>query len=495
MTPVIKSAQGRTYDGSLTVGVTLTLDNTVNGDENEIDTFGTMLTPDAGDEKTVYITVLNTDLPDSAHYALSTNTLQTFVNIEPITITDFAISAFDKKYDGTNTAQVNIESISDILARDEGLVSIAGDAEFDSADANENKQSVTFNAASLTGTRAANYTLGKTSATATAYINPLEVKFTFGQTSFVYDGADKEVTVSATDENGRIFTDFDIVYNETPNSAGDYIATVDLMGNPNYYTNQGSVGVNVAEATQDQLVIAGLPGTVEYGSEFKLSAFGGTDGGNVSWSVISGNADISEDADGNGDVKITGIGKIEIEAVKTSDNYKDVSSKVIFTAMPKNITFELSDLEQTYGEVSAVTVTPSDSDVTDFEVTYNNSSDIPTNAGRYTVKAKTKDEDENYKGSATATLVINKAEIKGGSISGINDTYTYGDTVGGAAVSGVPSDTSVKITYAGTGIYIPREEAPSNAGSYTAIATITGENYETLTLTKEFAIKKAPPYR
>ncbi|UKI35468.1 MAG: hypothetical protein L6V93_15150 [Clostridiales bacterium] len=47
--------------------------------------------------------------------------------------------------------------------------------------------------------------------------------------------------------------------------------------------------------------------------------------------MTDGNADITDD----GEVFAGGIGKVEITAVKTSDNYSDISSKVIFTAMPK----------------------------------------------------------------------------------------------------------------------------------------------------------------
>lgn len=475
------AATNRKYNGENGVEVEISLANFANGDTVTASASGSMINSDAGNGKIVYVSGIT--LSDSEKYTLSTNSLQTTVDISPIEIESFTISASDKKYDGTANAQANVDEISNVTESDKGFVSIAGTAEFDSADAGENK-TVTFTASGLSGAKAQNYTLGETSATASATIEPLKVNFTVGQTTFVYDGKDKEINVSATDENGRIFKDFSVSYNETPNEAGTYTAAISIDGT-NYITDQGNITVTVENATQSQLVIAGLPGTVEYGDTFKLEAFGGADNGTVSWNVTDGNADITDD----GEVFAGGIGKVEITAVKTSDNYENISSKVIFTVMPKNITFDFDYLEQTFGStLGKVKVIPSDDRIVegDFEVTYNGSTEFPENAGKYKVEVKTAS--PNYKGSARDTLVIAKAQATG-KIQ-INNKFTYGDAVS-ASVTDIPDGTSAKITYAGTGIYIPQEDAPKNAGNYTAIAEITGENYETLTVTKNFIIEKA----
>ena len=475
------AATNRKYNGENGVEVEISLANFANGDTVTASASGSMINSDAGNDKIVYVSGIT--LSDSEKYTLSTNSLQTTVDISPIEIESFTISASDKKYDGTANAQANVDEISNVIESDKGFVSIAGTAEFDSADAGENK-TVTFTASGLSGAKAQNYTLGETSATASAAIEPLKVNFTVGQTTFVYDGKDKEINVSATDENGRIFKDFSVSYDAAPNEAGTYTAAISIDGT-NYITDQGDITVTVENATQSQLVIAGLPGTVEYGDRFKLEAFGGADNGTVSWEVTDGKASITND----GEVFVEGTGKIEITAVKTSDNYSDISSKVIFTAMPKNITFDFDCLEQTFGStLGKVKVIPSDDRIAEsnFEVTYDGSEEFPANAGKYKVEVKTLS--PNYKGSARDTLVIAKAQATG-KIQ-INNKFTYGDAVS-ASVTDIPDNTSAKITYAGTGIYIPQEEAPKNAGNYTAIAEITGENYETLTVTKNFTIEKA----
>ncbi len=473
-------AENRAYNGESGVNVTVSLENTAFSDIVTATAKGSMINSDAGSGKIVYVNGIA--LSDNESYTLSSQNVQTTVDIAPLDITGFAIEAEDKKYDGTTAAQATVTQIDGVLASDIGQVEIVGSASFDSADSADGK-TVVFTANALSGAKAANYSLACASATANAKIEPLKVDFTIGQTTFIYDGADKEISVSASDENGRIFKDFAVSYSATPNAVGEYTAEITLNDEINYIMNlTNPISITITEATQDQLVISGLPGTVSYGDTFTLEAIGGTDGGNLTWSVKSGNASISAD----GEVEITGIGKIEIEAVKSSDNYSDVSSKIVFTASAKSVSFELGNLEQTYGSVGDITVA-TDLSADDYRVTYDGSETLPENAGRYKVKVETTN--PNYKGYASDTLIINKAAASGD--IEIGSSFVYGDKPEASAIN-YPDGTKAEITYAGTGIYVPRSEAPTNAGSYTAIATISGSNYETFTVTKNFTIEKAP---
>ena len=130
LTPSAKTAYSgntRTYNGKNSVDVAVTLVNDVVGDNVSASAGGTRVNPDAGKSKIVYVSGIT--LSDTEHYTLSTTSLHTTVNIDPIKITGFEISALDKKYDGNKMAEVSVDSISDVLAEDKGLVSLVGNAE------------------------------------------------------------------------------------------------------------------------------------------------------------------------------------------------------------------------------------------------------------------------------------------------------------------------------------------------------------------------------
>lgn len=487
------TADNRKYNGENGVQVSVSLENIANNDEISAAASGSMINADAGDGKMVYVSNITLSGDKKDLYTLSSAALQTTVNIEPIEITDFRISAESKKYDGTTNAQATVTDIIGVLDADAGQVQIIGNAEFDSEDSADGK-TVKLAARGLTGAKSANYTFTALEATATADIKPLNIDFVIGQTSFIYDGTEKTLAVSASDENGRIFKDYQINYTDEsgatviPSETGTYTAEIVLNDTVNYTTTQSSVTVTVGEATQDSLFITGLPGTVRYGDSFALASVGGKDGGTYEWTV--NNPDVTLSSTDSAVTTVTignAVGQdIEISVVKRSDNYRDVSAKVIFVPVAKDVTFDISNLEQTYGNITAVNAVPSDQNAT-YDITYNGTSDIPTEAGTYTVEVSA---NGNYKGVQRATLIINKA-TPDGDISGIQNSYTYGDGISASAVN-LTAGADWTITYAGTGIYIPQAEPPKNAGSYTAILTISGDNFETVTKTQNFVIEKAP---
>jgi hypothetical protein len=99
--------------------------------------------------------------------------------------------------------------------------------------------------------------------------------------------------------------------------------------------------------------------------------------------------------------------------------------------------------------------------------TYNGSANAPTNAGSYTVIGTISD--TNYQGSATNTLVISKgaATVTLGSLS-----QTYNGAARSATATTTPTNLMVNLTYNGLA------NAPTNAGSYTVIGTISDANYQ-----------------
>jgi hypothetical protein len=150
--------------------------------------------------------------------------------------------------------------------------------------------------------------------------------------------------------------------------------------------------------------------------------------------------------------------------------------------LPKTpATVTLSSLLQTYDgtpRVVSFATTPAGLPVV---VTYGGSPTPPTGAGTYDVVATIDSED--YEGSATGTLVVEKAlaTIVLGSLSA-----TYDGSPHGATALTSPPGLGVVFTYDGS------PTAPTNAGSYEVVAVITDANYMgtavgTLTIAKATA--------
>lgn len=100
-------------------------------------------------------------------------------------------------------------------------------------------------------------------------------------------------------------------------------------------------------------------------------------------------------------------------------NYKITFISSILTIMPAPTVVTLGNLEQTYGATGAVTVTTDPGNIST-KVTYNDSDDVPTNAGEYKVVATINN--QNYEGHAEGNLIIKEAEVIV-SATGGNKTY------------------------------------------------------------------------
>ena len=126
----------------------------------------------------------------------------------------------------------------------------------------------------------------------------------------------------------------------------------------------------------------------------------------------------------------------------------------------------LSNLSQTYdGAAKTATVTTSPTGLAT-AVSYNGSYAAPSNAGSYTVVATVIE--AGYTGSATGTLTIAKAA------AGVTLTdllQTYDGAARPAAATCVPA-VAYALTYDGS------SAAPTNAGSYTVVASVTDANYQ-----------------
>ena len=90
--------------------------------------------------------------------------------------------------------------------------------------------------------------------------------------------------------------------------------------------------LTVGKAEQAALSITGKPTTVYNGDTFTLTTTGCSGTGTVTWEIISGPATV----DANGKVTVTGIGEIQIKAIKAADTeYAQSETTISLTAVKK----------------------------------------------------------------------------------------------------------------------------------------------------------------
>jgi hypothetical protein len=116
--------------------------------------------------------------------------------------------------------------------------------------------------------------------------------------------------------------------------------------------------------------------------------------------------------------------------------------------------------------------------------TYNGSSDAPSNAGSYAVEGSLPETTNHQAGSATATIIIDKAPA---TLSITPATVTYDGTPKALAVTVSPEVPGVSVTYNGSAL------APSNAGEYAVLAKLTNDNYEAADASATLLINRATP--
>ncbi len=179
---------------------------------------------------------------------------------------------------------------------------------------------------------------------------------------------------------------------------------------------------------------------------------------------------------------LTGLsaGTHTVSAAYTSSNgFTPAStSNTTFTVSQATASVTLSNLTQTYtGSPLSATAATTPAGLA-VGLTYNGSATAPTAAGTYAVVATVND--PNYTGSASGTLIINKATASI-TLSNLSQTYTGSPLSATAATT--PAGLAVSVTYNGSAT------APTAAGNYTVVATINNSNYSgstsgTLTIAK-----------
>jgi hypothetical protein len=162
----------------------------------------------------------------------------------------------------------------------------------------------------------------------------------------------------------------------------------------------------------------------------------------------------------------TNAGSYTVIGTINDANYQGSATNTMVIAQATG-SITLGSLSQTYSglaEPATATTIPTGLAVS---FTYNGSATVPMNAGSYTVVGTINN--ANYQGSATNTMVINKASssITLGSLS-----QTYDGTAKAATATTIPSGLAMTFTYNGSAT------GPTSAGSYTVIGTINDANYQ-----------------
>jgi len=183
------TADNKVYDGNTTATVlTRTLTGVLAGDVADVTLTGgtaSFATANIGTGKIVNAAGMSLSGTKAANYNL-TGVGTTTANITGLTITG-NFTAANKVYDGNTTATVLTRTLTGVLAADAADVTLTGGtASF--ADANKGTgKTVTGVGMTITGTKAANYTLASV-ATTTADITAKDIAGNFTADSKVYDG-------------------------------------------------------------------------------------------------------------------------------------------------------------------------------------------------------------------------------------------------------------------------------------------------------------------
>jgi hypothetical protein len=267
-------------------------------------------------------------------------------------------------------------------------------------------------------------------------------------------------------------TGVSLTYNGSPTApttAGTY-TVVAALNNANYEAPNaiGTLTVNKATAT---LTLGNLTHTY--------------DGSPKSATVTSNPTDLTGiSITYNGSpTPPTNAGNYLVVASLTNTNYEAANAIGTLVINKAAATITLADLEHTYdGSPKSASATTNPAGLSGLSITYNGSSTPPTNAGNYAVVATLTN--TNYEApNASGTLVIGKATA---SITLADLAHTYNGSPKSATATTSPAGLSgVSITYDGS------STAPTNAGNYAVVATLTNTNYEAPNATGTLVIGKA----
>jgi hypothetical protein len=275
-----------------------------------------------------------------------------------------------------------------------------------------------------------------------------------GNISVTYTGLEIEAT--ATTSVGGL--NVDLTYDglvTPPTNAGSY-AVIGTIDDPNY-TGSATGTLVIAKVTDGVTVTLGNLSATYTGSPIDATAATTPVGLNV---ILTYDGSLTAP---------TNAGSYEVIGTIDDPNYAgSATGTLVIAKVTDGVTVTLGNLSATYTgspiEATAAT-TPGGLNVI---LTYDGSLTAPTNAGSYAVIGTI--DDPNYAGSASGTLVIDKATPTVTVTLG-NLTATYTGSPIEATATTTPEGLTVILTYDGT------PDAPTEPGSYAVIGMIDDPNY------------------
>ncbi|MEO5912124.1 MAG: MBG domain-containing protein [Pelobium sp.] len=292
---------------------------------------------------------------------------------------------------------------------------------------------------------------------------------TLGNLTQSYNGTAKAATVT-TDPVG--LSGVSITYDGSstaPTAAGTYAVVASLTNN--LYTATNATG---------NLVIGKATATLTL-SDLTLSYNGTAKSATVTTNPV-GLSGVGITYDGSSTAP-TAAGTYAVIASLTNDNYSATNATGNLVIGKATATLTLSDLTPSYnGTAKAATVTTDPVGLSGVSITYGGNATVPTAAGTYAVIASLTN--DNYSATnATGNLVIGKATA---TLTLSDLTHTYKGTAKSATVTTDPVGLSgVSITYGGS------STAPTAAGTYAVIASLTNDNYSARDAIASLVIGKA----
>jgi hypothetical protein len=470
----------RSYDGTtIAAAGILSVANRVGSDNVTVASgSGTLAGANVGSEAITSFGTLALGGTAAGNYTLAGASGSVNITVSALALTVTNLLAVDKAYDGTTNATLDATAagLTGVLNGDDvTLVSSNAVAFFSDKNADNNKP-VTVTGLALIGAAAANYTLvDPTNLTANITASGLTVNGV-AAVSKVYDATTNAQLTGTATLNGVVSGDDVSLATDSvsatfvgpnvgtgiPVTVSGYAITGADAGNYTL-TQPSDLAADITAAT---LTITAAANTKIYDGTTSAVAIPTTSGLQGS-DTVTGLAETYGTPDA-----VTGK-TLSVSAFTVNDgnggnNY--TVSTVTSTAGVINkalSSISLGGLSQTYSgsaEAATATTTPSGLAV---NFTYNGSATVPTSAGSYTVVATIND--ANYQGSATGTLVIDKAtsSIALGSLS-----QTYDGAAKAATATTIPNGLAVSFTYNGSAT------VPTSAGSYTVVATINDANYQ-----------------